>query len=63
MPLSAELRAAGVNPDDKPAVVAYIAALPIPRDRREGYLRLFYGETNQTPPLHEIEAVRAKGSP
>jgi len=63
MSIREELAAAAVNPDDPDAVIAYIAALPIPRDRREGYLRLYLAGDNKTPTLAQIERVRAPASP
>lgn len=63
MPILEEIRAAGIDTGDRPAVINYIAALPIPRDRREGYLRLFAAATSTPPTLLEIEAVRSRPSP
>lgn len=63
MAILEELKAAGVNTDEWAAVVLYIGRLPIPRDRREGYLRLAATAKGRTPSLGEIEQVRSAPSP
>jgi len=63
MPIRDEIRAAGVNPDDRGGVILYISRLPIPRDRREGLLRLYMAESNSVATLAEIEQVRSAPSP
>lgn len=63
MAILEELRAAGVNTDEWPAIVLYVGRLPIPRDRREGWLKLAASAKNRTPTLAEIEQVRSAPSP
>lgn len=63
MALLDELKAAGVNTEDWAALVLYIGRLPIPRDRREGYLRLAAAAKQRVPSLGEIEQVRSAPSP
>lgn len=63
MPIRDEIRAAGVDPDNVPAVILYISRLPSPRDRREGLLKLYMRERGQVPTLAQIEQVRAAPSP
>lgn len=58
-----ELRAAGVDTGSWAAIVLYIGRLPIPRDRREGWLRLAAAALNRVPTLDEIEQVRSAPSP
>ncbi len=58
-----ELKAAGVDVASWPAIVLYIGRLPIPRDRREGWLRLAAGAKTRVPTLAEIEQVRSAPSP
>lgn len=58
-----QLRAAGVNTDDWPAIVLYIGRLAIPRDRREGWLNLAAAKKARVPTLAEIEQVRSAPSP
>ncbi len=63
MPILDDLKASGANVDDWPALVTFIARLPIPRDRREGYLRLAAAAKNRVPTILEIEHVRTPASP
>lgn len=63
MPIWPELTAGGVKDGDFQAALAYISRLPIPRDRREGLLRLAWTEKNRVPTLAEIERVRSAASP
>lgn len=63
MAILEELKAAGVDVTNWGAVVLYIGRLPIPRDRREGYLRLAATAANRVASLAEIEQVRAAASP
>lgn len=58
-----ELQAAGVQVEDWGAIVLYIGRLAIPRDRREGWLRLAATAKGRTPTLAEIEQVRSAPSP
>lgn len=63
MALLDELKAAGVNTDEWAAIVLYIGRMAIPRDRREGYLRLAAAAKQRVPSLAEIEQVRSAPSP
>ncbi len=63
MPILDDLKASGANIDDWPSVVTFIARLPIPRDRREGYLRLAASAKDRVPTILEIEQVRTAPSP
>lgn len=63
MPIGTEIRAAGINPDDVSAVLLYLSRLPIPRDRREGWLRMYMAERGQVPSVGQIEQVRSAPSP
>lgn len=63
MPITPEIRAAGVDPANVNAVLLYLARLGIPRDRREGLLRLYMAEQNKVPTLAQIEHVRSSPSP
>lgn len=63
MPIRDEIRAGGVDPENRHAVILYISRLPIPRDRREGLLRLYMAESNSVATLGEIEQVRSAPSP
>jgi hypothetical protein len=63
MPITAEIRAAGVDPTNVEAVLLYLGRLGIPRDRREGLLRLYMAERNQVPTVAQIEQVRSSPSP
>lgn len=59
MPIIDELRADGIDTDNRAAVIAHLAKLPIPPDRREGYLRIYSREKGIVPSLSEIEQARA----
>lgn len=63
MPFSPEVIAGGVPDGNTPALILYIARLPIPRDRREGLLRLELARVARVPTLAEIEQVRSAPSP
>lgn len=63
MAISAEIKAAGVDPANVEAVLLYVGRLGIPRDRREGLLRLYMAERSQVPTLAQIEQVRSSPSP
>lgn len=63
MPIRDELRAAGIDPEKPEEVIPYLARLPIPRDRREGWLRLWAADQGRVPTIAEIELVRANPSP
>jgi len=58
-----ELRKLGVNVADWGAVLTYIRNMPIPRDRREGWLQLAARESGRVPSLAEIDQVRSAPSP
>lgn len=63
MSISTEISAAGVDPTRPADVVRYIANLPIPRDRREGLLRLWAADQKQALSLDQIETVRLRSGP
>lgn len=63
MSVHAEIRAAGVDDTNVSASLLYLGRLSIPRDRREGLLRLYMAEANQVPSLGQIEQVRSSPSP
>lgn len=63
MSVHAEIRAAGVDDTNVAASLLYIGRLSIPRDRREGLLRLYMAEANQVASLGQIEQVRSSPSP
>ncbi len=63
MAILEELKAAGANITDWNATVLFIGRLPLPRDRREGYLRLAAAAKDRQPSILEIEQVRQAPSP
>ena len=63
MPFSPEVLAGGVQDGNVQALILYIGRLPIPRDRREGLLRLELARVSRVPTLAEIEQVRSSPSP
>jgi len=63
MPFSPEVLAGGVPDGNVPALILYIGRLPIPRDRREGLLRLELARIARIATLAEIEQVRSAPSP
>lgn len=63
MPITDEIKAAGVDPTNREASLNYIARLPIPRDRREGLWRLYATTVGTVPTLLELERVRKEPSP
>jgi hypothetical protein len=58
-----ELSAARIDTTNWPAILTFIGSMPIPRDRREGLLRLAASALNRVPTILEIEQVRARPSP
>ena len=63
MPILDDLKASGIDPDNRAEVLSFISRLAIPRDRREGLFRLYCSATSTQPALQEIELVRARPSP
>lgn len=53
-----DLKTSGVNPDDKPQVIAFIRSLPVSPDRREGLFTLWLTAKRLPRDLREISQVR-----
>lgn len=63
MPIWPEMIAGGVPDNDFKAALLYLGRLPIPRDRREGLVRLAWAEKKRMPTVAEIEQARSSPSP